>query len=79
VGPAPRSLPEVPAKLTTQSPVPRLDGQCFYPWFGVPGCSGKDVRAMLRLTNSAYAEERARTPALAGWYAGVKAGYATGK
>lgn len=34
---------------------------------------------MLRLTNSAYLGERARSAELAGWYGGVKASYATGK
>ena len=31
---------------------PAIDSQCRFPWHGVPGCKGKDTRAMLRLTVS---------------------------
>ncbi len=78
-GSAERQLPPAPAKLLAESPVPHLDSQCFFPWFEVPGCKGRDVRAMLRLTNSALYVERARGPAIGGWYEAVKALYATGK
>ncbi len=61
------------------APVAHLDSQCYFPWFGVPGCKGKDARAMLRLTNSAVVENRSRLAASAGWYDSVRKNYAAGK
>lgn len=62
-----------------EAPLPHLDSACYFPWFGVPGCKGKDARAMLRLTNSALIENRSRLTASAGWYENVRQSYAAGK
>ncbi len=43
------SLPPAPKLITKAPPLPRLDTVCSFPWFGVSGCKGKDVRAVLRL------------------------------
>lgn len=70
-----RQLPPAPDKLAKAPPVPHLDTQCHFPWFKVPGCKGKDVRAMLRLTVSDDQELRARLDAMSGWYEGIRKSY----
>ncbi|WP_431014544.1 hypothetical protein [Bradyrhizobium pachyrhizi] len=55
--------------------MPHLDTQCYFPWYKVPGCKGKDVRAMLRLTVSDDLEVRARLGEVPGWYDGVRRSY----
>jgi hypothetical protein len=59
--------------------VPHLDSQCFFPWKGIPGCKGKDTRAMLRLTVSDDVELRSRLVATPAWYESVRKTYATGR
>lgn len=78
-GPAGRTLPPVPARITSNGPVPHLDSACYFPWFGVQGCAGHDVRAMLAVTNAALIEARARPPAIAGWYEDVRRHYRAGR
>lgn len=58
-----------------QPPLPHLDSACFFPWFGIAGCDGKDARAMLRLTSSSLIEARSRLTASAGWYENVRKSY----
>jgi hypothetical protein len=55
--------------------VPHLDTQCRFPWYGVPGCKGKDARAMLRLTVSDAIESRSRLEHVPAWYEAVRVGY----
>jgi hypothetical protein len=74
-GVPPRELPAAPEKLLTAPPVPALDTQCRFPWYGVPGCKGKDTRAMLRLTVSDDVEVRSRLSAVPGWYVNVRTNY----
>jgi hypothetical protein len=65
----------VPSRLLKATPVAFLDSVCYFPWFGVPGCKGKDARAMLRLTNSAVIENRSRLFASEAWYENVRKNY----
>jgi hypothetical protein len=58
-----------------KAPVPHLDATCFFPWFGVKGCKGKDTRAMLKLTVSDDTTQRQRLDASAGWYESVRRDY----
>lgn len=69
-----RNLPPRPSLL---QPVanPQLDKSCYAPWFGVKGCKGKDVRAMLKLDNSALIEANQRLAGSGGWYDGVVKSY----
>jgi hypothetical protein len=60
-------------------PVPALDRQCRFPWFGVAGCKGKDPNAMLRLTVSDDVQLRSQLGAGAGWYRGIRSDYQAGK
>jgi hypothetical protein len=55
--------------------MPHLDTQCRFPWYGVPGCKGKDTRAMLRLTVSDAVDSRERLGEVSGWYEGVRKSY----
>lgn len=73
-----RDLPPKPAELKAP-PAPALDTQCRFPWYGVPGCNGKDGRAMLRLTKTYAIELRKRLEAGGGWYDSVRHDYARGK
>ena len=60
------------------SAAPQLDSTCHYPWFKVAGCRGKSTDAMLRLTNSAFAENDRRLREMAAWYANVRQSYRAG-
>lgn len=73
--PLDRNLPPAPARLTQAPLVPHLDSACFFPWFQVAGCKGKDERAMLRLTVSDDLEVRSRLTAVPGWYDGIRKSY----
>lgn len=57
------------------APVAFLDSQCYFPWFKVPGCKGKNPYDMLRLTNSAVIENRSRLFASEAWYQNVRKSY----
>lgn len=70
-----RQLPPAPDKLAKARPVPQLDMQCHFPWYGVAGCTGKDARAMLRLTVSDNLALRSQVTALPAWYEGVRMSY----
>lgn len=70
-----RDLPQLPDRLFKAPPVPALDTQCRFPWFGISGCKGKDPSAMLRLTVSHDQEQGARLTGSAGWYEGVRISY----
>lgn len=70
-----RQLPPAPDRLTRAGPVPHLDTQCRFPWYGVAGCKGKDTRAMLRLTVSDAIESRSRLEQVPAWYEAVRVGY----
>ena len=70
-----RELPAAPDKLTKMPAVPAIDSQCRFPWYGVPGCKGKDTRAMLRLTVSDDVNVRNQLGATAGWYEDVRKNY----
>lgn len=59
--------------------MPHLTSQCFFPWFGVPGCKGEDARAMLRLTNSTLIETRSRLSGTGDWIEGVRRNYGSGR
>ena len=73
------SLPPAPKLITKAPPLPRLDTVCSFPWFGVSGCKGKDVRAMLRLTVSDDMELRSRLGAVPDWFESVRKSYSGGK
>lgn len=70
-----RQLPPAPDKLGKPARVPHLDTQCFFPWYGIAGCKGKDARAMLRLTVSDNLALRSQVSALPAWYEGVRKSY----
>ena len=67
-----RELPPAPDRIMKKAPVPHLDATCFFPWYGVKGCKGKDTRAMLKLTVSDDLAHRQRLDASAGWYESVR-------
>lgn len=73
-----RDLPPTPAAEFKAPPVPALDTQCRFPWYGVAGCKGKDARAMLRLTKTYALDLRKRLKASVGsggWYDTVRHDY----
>jgi len=59
--------------------MPRLDKACGFPWFGVSGCRGKDVRAMLCLTVSHDIELWNWLGAVPDWFENVRRSYAKHK
>src|SRR5579859_896347 len=67
-----RNLPPAPSRLAKPPPLPQLDKDCTFPWFGIAGCKGKDTTAMLRLTVSDDIELRNQVGALPAWYQNVR-------
>jgi hypothetical protein len=60
-------------------PALHLDAACYFPWRGVNGCKGKDVRAMLRLTVSDDIKQRQRLEASRRWYNNIRESYEAGR
>lgn len=70
-----RQLPQSAGSIMQTAPVPYLDANCRFPWYGVKGCKGKDTRAMLKLTVSDDLVHRQKVDAGRGWYDSVRQGY----